>query len=319
MNSKLYSSIILLLVIGCGPKKRPAQNKDSKIQSTQTMQTSNTNEREKKPALEIKENQRPELSTTSAISTNDSAPQPQDQEPPKIAAVPAPTAETDAKITRIPHPIKALNISPPVAAPKVTAEPPKKPEQTAAPETEPEIFDKKKSGEKVRNTLNDLAATAEKKEPVDQSDQEKDLWIKLVDYVADNGEKGESMAGFYVSLSERTAPTRFEKHIANHISVIGGPDGKGHFAFSRVEAVWESWQVTKDDLMEGDQWMFLLSRNGNVAKYWRYHFLKKKNDTVLEHQSLSITEEEANKKWSEMKAQWFKKIQAIEAAKTTQK
>lgn len=98
--------------------------------------------------------------------------------------------------------------------------------------------------------------------------------LKLVEYVADHGETSESITGIYMSVSDMTAKTRFETHIGNYLSLIGGPDAKGGFNFNRVEAVGKL-EVTEEKQLDGEQWMFLLSRDGKVAKYWHYHFLKK--------------------------------------------
>lgn len=94
----------------------------------------------------------------------------------------------------------------------------------------------------------------------------------------------------------------------NAISVIGGSDAKGNFSFSRLEAVWEKWEVTPENNMSAEQWMFLLSRDGNIARYFRYRLVKTKEDRVITHETLPITAEEAQKKWEELRAGWYKKM-----------
>lgn len=159
----------------------------------------------------------------------------------------------------------------------------------------------------VAATLNKQAEEAEKKEDT-RTPEEKAQWLKLVGFVADHGETSESITGIYMSISDMTAKTRFETHIGNYLSLIGGPDAKGGFNFNRVEAVWENWKVTEEKQLDGEQWLFLLSRDGKVAKYWHYHFLKKMDDTVLIHQGIDTTDEDANKKWDEVRASWYQKM-----------
>lgn len=161
----------------------------------------------------------------------------------------------------------------------------------------------------VQQKLDREATAAEGKDTKNITEAEKEKWQQLVDYVADKGVTSESRSGFYVSLSEKTSENRFESHIANHISVVGGPNGKGGFAFTRVEAVWEKWELKNDGLIDGDQWLLLISRDGNIAKFLRYHFIKQKDDRVLTHESIDITADQAAEKWKELRAGWYKRIE----------
>lgn len=163
------------------------------------------------------------------------------------------------------------------------------------------------SSRRVQNELDSLAQGAEKKTDTTKVDPN-DLWQKLVDVIAETGESQESRMGFYVSRSEFTPENKNEAHVANHISVIGGPKSDGTFGYSRVEASWEDWKMTSEGYWDGDLWMFLISRDGNLAKFWRYNLVKKTNGTVIKHQGSEITQEMADKKWLEIKEMWTKKL-----------
>lgn len=159
--------------------------------------------------------------------------------------------------------------------------------------------------QKVQNDLDSLAQSAEKKA---EGAKPEESWQKLVDVIAETGESQESRMGFYVSRSEFTPENKNEAHVANHISVVGGPKPDGSFGYSRVEASWEDWKITSEGYLDGDLWMFLISRDGNLAKFWRYNLVKKTNGSVIKHQGTDITQEMADKKWQEIKEMWIKKL-----------
>ena len=163
------------------------------------------------------------------------------------------------------------------------------------------------ASQRVQNELDAIARGAEKKAE-DAKVDPSDSWQKLVDAIAESGQSQESQMGFYISQSEFTPENRDEAHVANHISVVGGPKPDGTFGYSRVEASWEDWKITQEGYLDGDLWMFLISRDGNLAKFWRYNLVKKTNGTVIKHQGTDITQEMADKKWLEIKEGWIKKL-----------
>lgn len=163
------------------------------------------------------------------------------------------------------------------------------------------------ASQKVLNDLDGIAQGAEEKAE-DAKVDPNDSWQKLVDVIADSGVSQESRMGFYISRSEFTPENRNEAHIANHISVVGGPKPDGTFGYSRVEASWEDWKITQEGYLDGDLWLFLISRDGNLAKFWRYNLIKKTDGTVIKHQGTDITQEMADKKWLDIKEGWIKKL-----------
>jgi len=163
------------------------------------------------------------------------------------------------------------------------------------------------SAGQVKNRLDSLALSAEKKVE-DAKVDPNDSWQKLVDVIAESGESQESQMGFYVSRSEFVPENKNEAHIANHISIVGGPRPDKTFGFSRVEASWEDWKITREGHLDGDLWMFLVSRDGNLAKFWRYNLVKKTNGSVIKHQGTDINQQMADKKWLDLKEMWIKKL-----------
>lgn len=158
------------------------------------------------------------------------------------------------------------------------------------------------TSKKVQSDLDRIASEAEKKEKAPE------VWQRLVDVIAETGQPEESRMGFYVSLSHFSQPDRTQSHIANHISVVGGPRADGSFQFSRVEASWEDWKVTKEGYLDGELFMFLVSRDGNLAKFWRYQLVKKLDATVIKHQGLDFDSSEASQKWQQIKEAWIQRL-----------
>ena len=174
-------------------------------------------------------------------------------------------------------------------------------------------IDEKKVAAQAAARLNQQAQSVENKE-TGRSEEEKATWTKFVDYVAEHGESTEARDGFYVTLKHETSPDRMVDRVVNEFSVVGGPDGKGGFAFTRVHVAWENWKVNSESNLEGDQWFFLLSRDGNIAQSWRYHYTKDKADHVLSRPGVDITPEEAQKKWAEIRTAWYKRVDEIISA-----
>ena len=162
----------------------------------------------------------------------------------------------------------------------------------------------------ARQKFDKEAAEAENKDDSTRTEDEKKLWIQLVNYVADHGTREESVVGFYISIKDETTANLNAPHVGNYLSVVGGPGENGDFSFTRAEANWENWTATEGEKLDGDQYMFLLSRDGNVAKSWHNHFIKDKDDHILVQKSLPLSKEDADKKWSEVRGFWYKKLQS---------
>jgi len=163
---------------------------------------------------------------------------------------------------------------------------------------------------KAREGLDATARAAEGSANDNRSPADKEKWTRLVDYVADHGESEENNMGFYVSLKDESSQDRSKSRTATYFSVVGGPGEGGHFSYTRVESSSEVWTVTTDGNLRGDQWMFLLSRDGQIAKYWHYHFLETKDGRVLEHKSQPVTLAQAQEKWAPLLAKWMSKVES---------
>jgi hypothetical protein len=169
-------------------------------------------------------------------------------------------------------------------------------------------IDKDKAAAKVKKQLDDLAIDAENKKPTNTNEDQIKLWEDLISYISEHGKEVASPMGFYFSLEDLSSNNRFEPFTTHAISVVGGRDAKGGIAFTRVEAVWNSYKPDKDGNMDGDQYMFLLSKTGNIARTYHYHFIKDKQDHVLVHESVETTSEDAEKKWNEIREYFFNKV-----------
>jgi hypothetical protein len=118
-----------------------------------------------------------------------------------------------------------------------------------------------------------------------------------------------NFSGTYVSLIESTSKDRKVSRTDNFFSVIGGFDEQKRFSFMRVQVGWEDWTVKEDGLTYGDQWLYVIFKDGKIAKYWHYHFIKNADDLVVKHELQQATKKEAIVKWDELKKYWYKKVQ----------
>ena len=242
---------------------------------------------------------------------------------------PVTTSQGETKTTSIGSlDVRTGPVKPPAEAPEAKKEHSEKPEEnkagttattakqddsTAAKDAVASPIDEKKAASSASQRLDTKAKSAEDSKDDKRTPEEKEHWQNLIDYVADHGETSDSQMGYYVSLKDETSEDRYAPRVANYISIVGGPGDNGSFVYSRAEAVWENWKKNEDGKLDGDQYMFLLSRNGNIAQSWHYHFIKDTDDHVLLHQSLPLTAEAAQAKWDEMRQTWYKKIQGAEA------
>lgn len=163
---------------------------------------------------------------------------------------------------------------------------------------------------KTEKSLNQSAKEAEKKQGDTRSEAEKQRWMKLVNFVANNGEKSETQLSFIASLKIETSNDSHAPRVASYLSVIGGPLENNTLTFTRVEAVWENWAAAEDGKLTCDQYMFLLSRDGNIAEASHFHFIKEKDDSVSDRKEIEVSKVEAIKKWSELLNAWYKKTES---------
>lgn len=185
--------------------------------------------------------------------------------------------------------------------------------QTAAPtpaKIQLPVEDLKLSQSDLEKSVREIGTlTAENASEATVTEKEKEIWPRLLEFIVDNGRHEDSPTGYYISLIHLTAKTEQEAHQAFYISVVGGMSQNNSFGISRVEFVHGDWKINKEGNKDGEQWMFLLNREGKLAKHWRYHFVKKMNDTVLVHDAMDATDAMALQKLESLKKFWYSEME----------
>lgn len=158
----------------------------------------------------------------------------------------------------------------------------------------------------TKNNLDSAAKDSEGTSSPIHNPAEKEKWMNLMDYIATQGTQQESIMGLYTSVSKITPKTNPAGELAQHFSLVGGPGSNGEpFYISRIEVVNEDWTNLEPGKRRVDQWMFLLSRDGSIARVMRFHMIRLDDGHVLEHNGVDFTQEEAQKKWDDIRSQWY--------------
>jgi hypothetical protein len=132
-------------------------------------------------------------------------------------------------------------------------------------------------------------------------------WADLQVHIEKNGELMETQFGDYLSLSDVNPNDRNQPRVANYISLVGGMSQEGKFSTGRLESVWEDWKFDKDNNFRIDQWLFVISVEGQVIGHSRSILVLTQTGQYVRSEYPKTSDEEYKTKWFELEDGWLAK------------
>lgn len=138
---------------------------------------------------------------------------------------------------------------------------------------------------------------------------DKAKWDRLVANAATHGEEMIVDRGVeYRSLSKIVPADLENTHSANYFSTVGYTNEKNEYVPGYVSVVSENWVLNAQNNWEIDQWLYLISLDGNLRGIWHNFLIETKVGSVLEYKSLpveGIDQPSSLDNWSKKMGEWL--------------
>lgn len=133
-----------------------------------------------------------------------------------------------------------------------------------------------------------------------------DKWEALGRKAGELGVDQDTPFGVFRSLTRRSPNDLTKSHLAEHFSAVGGVSLDGTFGAGRYELVWENWTRKEDGNWFLDQWLFLLSPEGEIRMGLHNNFEKREADGIITNYYRFPSDPTAEKaKFLELIQKWF--------------
>lgn len=131
-------------------------------------------------------------------------------------------------------------------------------------------------------------------------------WNALVEKIKTEGSSTDTQFGLYKTLSQKVAlPAPSRGHHVDYFSTVGFDDSEGVYQAVQLEGVSETWRIDENGHWDIDQWQFVVEVDGQLRLSRHIHFVEKLDGSILEYESLPVTEEEKAQQWEFFLNKWY--------------
>ena len=130
-------------------------------------------------------------------------------------------------------------------------------------------------------------------------------WSKWLDTVVKTGVPSEMPNGIYLTKSRVEPTDTTQSHQSDYFSAVGTFAADGTFTTGHLEVVSETWVIAEDGQRDVDQWLFVVSTEGDLTRTLHMHVVETASNQVLQDDVVPSTADEAMAKWIGQLNSWY--------------
>ncbi len=130
-------------------------------------------------------------------------------------------------------------------------------------------------------------------------------WSNWILAVVATGTPTEMPNGIYLTKARIEPADSTKTHQADYFSTVGGFRPDGSFAVDHVEGVSETWTIATDGQRDIDQWLFSVSRDGDLLRTLHMRLVETEEGQVLQDDVVPSTADESMARWIAQLDSWY--------------